>query len=370
MPRKVMLIAGARPNFMKIAPVHRALASRGDVEVSLVHTGQHYDAAMSQLFFEQLGIPTPDMNLEVGSASHAVQTAQILERFEAVVLEQRPDLVVVVGDVNSTAACGMVAKKIPGIGLAHVEAGLRSFDRSMPEEINRLVTDALSDLLFTSEKSGDRNLAAEGVPRERILFVGNVMIDTLRRHLDRARETRALEAQGVEPAGYGLLTLHRPSNVDDPAVFDPLFQAIADTAAELPIVFPVHPRTRPALERWTRQHGEAALRQLRPVPPMGYLEFLHLMSEARILLTDSGGIQEESTVLEVPCLTLRENTERPATVDEGTNLLIGRDPDRLRQEAAKILRGEGKRGRIPEGWDGRAAERITEAILGWDGSLR
>lgn len=370
MTRRVMLVAGARPNFMKIAPVHRALMARSDLEVSLVHTGQHYDAAMSQLFFEQLGIPAPDINLEVGSASHAVQTAQILERFERVVLERRPDLVVVVGDVNSTAACGMVAKKIPGVGLAHVEAGLRSFDRSMPEEINRLVTDALSDLLFTSESSGNRNLDAEGAPPERVHFVGNVMIDTLRRHLEAAREAGALQAQGVPPGGYGLLTLHRPANVDDPATFDPLFEAITDVAAELPVVFPVHPRTRPALERWIRERGEAALGQLRPVPPLGYLEFLHLMAEARMLLTDSGGIQEESTVLGIPCLTLRENTERPATVDEGTNTLVGRDPDKLRTEAARILAGEGKLGRTPEGWDGRAAERIAEAIGGWDGTMR
>jgi UDP-N-acetylglucosamine 2-epimerase (non-hydrolysing) len=370
MPFKVMLVAGARPNFMKIAPVHQALAGRDGIEVSLIHTGQHYDAAMSQLFFEQLGIPAPDMNLEVGSASHAVQTAQILERFERVVLERKPDLVVVVGDVNSTAACGLVSKKLPRVGLAHVEAGLRSFDRTMPEEINRLVTDALSDLLFTSERSGDRNLRAEGVPQRCVHFVGNVMIDTLRRQLDRARETGALAAQGVEPGAFGLLTLHRPSNVDDPRVFDPLFTAIAGIARKLPIVFPVHPRTRPALERWIRERGEAALGQLRPVPPLGYLEFLHLMSEARLLLTDSGGIQEESTVLGVPCLTLRENTERPATVEEGTNQLVGSDPERLTAGAEAILDGRGKRGRIPEGWDGHAAERIADLIAGWDGTRR
>jgi UDP-N-acetylglucosamine 2-epimerase (non-hydrolysing) len=370
MPLKVMLVAGARPNFMKIAPVHRALARRPEAEVSLIHTGQHYDSAMSQLFFEQLGIPAPDMNLEVGSASHALQTAQILERFERVVLERKPDLVVVVGDVNSTAACGLVAKKIRGVGLAHVEAGLRSFDRTMPEEINRLVTDALSDLLFTSERSGERNLLAEGVPERCIHFAGNVMIDTLRAHLDRARETGALAAQGVRPGEYALLTLHRPSNVDDPAVFDPLFAAIAGIARRLPVVFPVHPRTRPALERWIRERGEAALEQLRPVPPLGYLEFLHLMSEARLLMTDSGGIQEESTVLGIPCLTLRENTERPATVEEGTNLLVGTDPGRLTSEAGRILAGEGKQGRVPEGWDGHAAERIADFVAGWDGSMR
>lgn len=370
MSRRIMLVAGARPNFMKIAPVYRALSSKSGLEVSLVHTGQHYDAAMSQLFFDQLGIPQPDVNLEVGSASHAVQTAQIMERFERVCLEARPDVVVVVGDVNSTAACGLVAKKLPAIALAHVEAGLRSHDRRMPEEINRLVTDALSDLLFTSERSGDRHLQAEGIPGDRIHFVGNVMIDTLRNHLDRARKAGALEAMGLTPGAYGLMTLHRPSNVDDPRVFDPLFEAITDVAHRLPILFPVHPRTRPAIERFVRERGKDALGRLRVVDPLGYLEFLQLMSEARLVLTDSGGIQEETTVLGVPCLTLRENTERPATVDEGTNTLVGRDGDALRREAARILEGGGKSGRIPEGWDGHAAERIADFLAGWDGSVR
>ncbi len=365
---KILLVAGARPNFMKIAPLHRALASRPGVEVVLCHTGQHYDAAMSRLFFEQLGIPAPDINLDVGSGTHAQQTAEIMKRFEPVLLERKPDVVVVVGDVNSTAACSFVAKKLPGVGLAHVEAGLRSFDRGMPEEINRLVTDALSDLLFTSEASGERNLLAEGVPAERIVFVGNVMIDTLETHRARARETGAVAARGLAPGGYALLTLHRPSNVDDPRRFDPLMDALAEIAAALPIVFPVHPRTRGALDRWTAAHGPVP--GLRVEAPLGYLEFLHLMSESRMVLTDSGGVQEETTVLGIPCLTMRENTERPVTVDIGTNILVGSDPARLLHEAREVFAGRGKHGGIPPGWDGGAAVRIADALTAWNGSLR
>ncbi|RMF76081.1 MAG: UDP-N-acetylglucosamine 2-epimerase (non-hydrolyzing) [Acidobacteria bacterium] len=367
--RRVMLVAGARPNFMKIAPVHRALAARSSIETVLVHTGQHYDEAMSRLFFDQLGIPEPEINLEVGSASHALQTAEIMRRFEPVVLDRRPDLVVVVGDVNSTAACALVAKKIPGVGLAHVEAGLRSFDRSMPEEINRLVTDALSDLLFTSEPSGARNLRREGVDPRHVHFVGNVMIDTLEAHLPRARQTGAVEAFGLAAGGYVLVTMHRPANVDDAAVFDPLMDALARLAADRPVVFPVHPRTRPALDRWrgARQELPAGLRL---VDPLGYLEFLDLMAHAQLVLTDSGGVQEETTALGVPCLTLRPNTERPVTVDEGTNELVGQDADRLLRRARAILAGEVPRGRRPALWDGRAAERIADVIEGWDGTPR
>ncbi len=364
-----MLIAGARPNFMKIAAVHRALAARGAFDVSLVHTGQHYDAAMSRLFFDELGIPEPDINLEVGSASHAVQTAEIMKRFEPVVLERRPDLVVVVGDVNSTAACAMVAKKIHGVGLAHVEAGLRSFDRTMPEEINRLVTDALSDLLFTSEPSGDRNLLAEGIPGERIVYVGNVMIDTLKAHLSRAAETRAIERLGLTAGNYALMTLHRPSNVDDLPVFRALMDAVADVAERLPVVFPVHPRTRETLEAWGAARGGLPP-GLVALAPLGYLDFLQLMTGARLLLTDSGGVQEETTALGIPCLTLRRNTERPVTVEVGTNLLVGQDPERLRQAAMEILEGRNRRGALPPGWDGRAAERIADTLERWDRRLR
>jgi UDP-N-acetylglucosamine 2-epimerase (non-hydrolysing) len=366
---KVMLVAGARPNFMKIAPLHRALRGKSGVEVLLCHTGQHYDAAMSDLFFRQLGIPEPEINLEVGSGSHAQQTAEIMRRFEPVVAERRPDLVVVVGDVNSTAACSLVAKKIPGVGLAHVEAGLRSFDRTMPEEINRLVTDALSDLLYTSERSGDRHLLAEGIPADRIRFAGNVMIDTLLTHRERARQTGAVASRGLAAGGYALVTLHRPSNVDDPRFFDPLLDAIAQISRALPVVFPVHPRTRGALDRWAAAHGGLPA-TIRPEPPVGYLEFLHLMSEARLVMTDSGGVQEETTVLGVPCFTLRENTERPVTVEVGTNTMVGQDPSALLAAVGEALAGRPRKGAIPEGWDGRAAERIASDIAAWDRRLR
>lgn len=366
---KIALVAGARPNFMKIAPVHRALRRNPRFELLLVHTGQHYDPAMSQLFFEQLGIPHPDINLDVGSGSHAIQTAEIMRRFEAVVIDQRPDLVLVVGDVNSTAACALVTKKFSGIGVAHVEAGLRSFDRSMPEEINRLVTDTLSDLLYTSERTGDRNLLAEGIPADRIVFVGNVMIDTLRAQLPNASATGTVAAQQLPPHGYALVTLHRPANVDDEAVFVPLMDLLASTATRLPVIFPVHPRTRPAIEAWAGRRGGLP-HALKVVPPQGYLEFLDLMSQARLVLTDSGGVQEETTVLGIPCLTMRDNTERPVTVSEGTNRLVGRDPRRIEQAIAELLASGGKRGRIPEGWDGQAAERIAAHLAGWSGGWR
>jgi UDP-N-acetylglucosamine 2-epimerase (non-hydrolysing) len=368
MSLRVMLVAGARPNFIKIAPLHAALSAAG-IPATLVHTGQHYDAAMSELFFRQLGIPEPDVNLEVGSASHAVQTAEIMRRFEPVLEDGRPDVVVVVGDVNSTVACGLVAKKTPGVALAHVEAGLRSGDRTMPEEVNRIVTDAISDLLFVSERSGERNLLAEGTPPERIVFAGNVMIDTLLAHMDRARATAAVAAHGLEPGGYAVLTLHRPANVDDPAVFGPLMDAVADVASRLPVLFPTHPRTRGPLGSWAAARGGTPT-GVRVVDPLGYLEFLHLMAGARIVLTDSGGIQEETTVLGVPCLTLRDTTERPATVEEGTNRVVGTDPAAVRAAAEQILDGAAPTGRIPEGWDGRAAVRIAAALAAWDGTLR
>ncbi|MFN7966304.1 MAG: UDP-N-acetylglucosamine 2-epimerase (non-hydrolyzing) [Acidobacteriota bacterium] len=365
---KIVLVAGARPNFMKIAPVHRALKEAGH-RLVLVHTGQHYDAAMSQLFFDQLGIPHPDENLEVGSGSHAVQTAEIMRRFEPLLLSHAPDLVMVVGDVNSTAACAMVAKKLPRIGVAHVEAGLRSFDRTMPEEINRLVTDALSDLLYTSERAGDVNLRAEGIPPERIVFAGNVMIDTLRTHLPGAQSTGAVTRHGLTARQYGLVTLHRPANVDDPQVFRPLMDLLGQVSVSMPILFPVHPRTRPAIDAWGAERGGLPV-GLKIVAPLGYLEFLHLMSEARLVLTDSGGVQEETTVLGVPCLTMRENTERPVTVTEGTNTLVGRDPARIRIEIDAVLDGRAKVGRVPEGWDGNAAARIAEHLSRWDRVLR
>lgn len=366
---KILLVAGARPNFMKIAPVMRALRKISRFDVKLVHTGQHYDHKMSDSFFEELGIPEPDINLGVGSASHAQQTAEIMRRFEEVMVAEKPRLVVVVGDVNSTAACTMVAKKFPGVGVAHVEAGLRSNDRSMPEEVNRLVTDALSDLLFASEKCGEVNLEAEGVPKKYIHFVGNVMIDTLRQQLPRARENGTLAELGVEAKGYALLTLHRPATVDHPEIFEPIMDAVVELARELPFLFPVHPRTRPALEAWAMGKDLDDL-NIKLLGPATYLQFLHLMSEARMMLTDSGGVQEETTVLGVPCLTLRDNTERPATIVEGTNVLVGRDPRMIVLHGKRVLSGEYRRGVIPEGWDGMAAERIAKVIERWDGGLR
>ncbi len=358
MNRRILLIAGARPNFIKIAPVHKALSAVPGFDVKIIHTGQHYDREMSHLFFDQLGIPEPDINLGVGSGTHAEQTAQIMRSFEKVVLDESPDMVMVVGDVNSTVACSLVAKKFQGIDVAHVEAGLRSNDRTMPEEINRLVTDAISDILFTSERSGDRHLRAEGVPDEKIVFVGNVMIDTLQHHLERARETGTVAELGLKERGYGLLTLHRPANVDDPTVFAPMMEAISRISESLPLVFPIHPRTRAPYERWCADRGSRPP-GIRVQEPLGYLEFMHLTSSSSLVLTDSGGIQEETTVLGIPCLTLRDNTERPVTVDEGSNILVGRDPEAILSAATETLAGRGKKGSVPEGWDGRAAERIA-----------
>jgi UDP-N-acetylglucosamine 2-epimerase (non-hydrolysing) len=322
---------------------------------------------MSDLFFRQLGIPEPDLNLGVGSGSHALQTAEIMKGFEPVLLEHRPDAVLVVGDVNSTIACGLVAVKL-GIALLHVEAGLRSFDRSMPEEINRILTDSVSDLLFTTEPSANENLAREGVAGSRVHFVGNVMIDTLFRYRERAAASTILPRLGVEPGGYAALTLHRPSNVDDSAALGRLLDAVARIQAETPVVFPVHPRTQGRLaELGGRRPAMPGLILSDPLP---YLEFVQLMANARCVLTDSGGIQEETTYLNVPCFTLRDNTERPVTIRAGTNTLLGLDPrrigeipDLLRERAAA---GDGsKKSRTPELWDGRAAERIAEVLAGW-----
>jgi len=361
MSKKVIEIAGARPNFVKIASIARAMGRSRVLEPLLVHTGQHYDEAMSRVFFDELGIPRPDINLEVGSASHAVQTAEIMKRFEEVVVRERPDLVLVVGDVNSTIACALVSVKL-GVPVAHVEAGLRSFDRTMPEEINRVLTDAISSFLLTSEPSAEVNLRREGIPPERIFFVGNCMIDTLLEHRDRAARSAVLGDLGIAAKGYALVTLHRPSNVDDASTFAGILRALAEIAGRLPVVFPVHPRTR----KKAAAFGLADLLErapgLRVLDPIGYLDFLCLTANARIVLTDSGGIQEETTVLGVPCLTLRRNTERPVTVEEGTNRLVGPDPRAILREAARILDGEVPRGWIPALWDGKAADRII-AIL-------
>ncbi|MEZ4414465.1 MAG: UDP-N-acetylglucosamine 2-epimerase (non-hydrolyzing) [Gemmatimonadota bacterium] len=354
----IIHVAGARPNFMKIAPIVDAFAREGTLRQTLVHTGQHYDSAMSHIFFDELGIPRPDVDLGVGSASHAVQTARIMIEFEKVVLDSHPDLVLVVGDVNSTVACALVAAKL-GVPVAHVEAGLRSFDWGMPEEINRVVTDRLSDLLFTTEESGNHNLRAEGVPDERIHFVGNVMIDTLLAHRDRALATGIVQQLGVKPGSYGVVTLHRPSNVDSLETLGPIAEALAHIAKKRPILFPAHPRTRANLERFGLME---ALGDVRILAPLGYLEFLGLTAQAGFVLTDSGGIQEETTVLGVPCLTARPNTERPVTVTEGTNRLIEPTRDAILDAVASLENAPVGGGRQPPLWDGHAAERIVDVV--------
>jgi UDP-N-acetylglucosamine 2-epimerase (non-hydrolysing) len=354
---QVLHVVGARPNFMKAAPLLRVLRSRGVVQI-LVHTGQHYSANMSEVFFSQLSIPAPDVNLGVGSGSHACQTAEVMVRFEPVVLDHKPDIVLVYGDVNSTAAAALVCAKI-GVPVGHVEAGLRSFDRTMPEEINRLITDQISDLLFTPSADADVNLQREGISVEKIHRVGNIMIDSLVQLLAASRQC----AKNGFPERYALVTLHRPSNVDDNQVLKNILEALLEINEELPIVFPVHPRTRQRIADFGID--VSALHLMDPIP---YIEFLALESRATVVVTDSGGIQEETTFLNVPCLTLRDNTERPITTTLGTNVLVGRDNVKLRQEMTKILQGKAKKGTVPPLWDGRAAERIANVLEGQSGT--
>jgi len=355
----LLFVAGARPNFVKIAPLMRAASRYSDIDAQLVHTGQHYDKAMSEAFFDDLDIPRPNVNLDVGSGSHAVQTAEVMKRFEQVVLGQPVDLVVVVGDVNSTLACALTAVKL-GISVAHVEAGLRSFDRSMPEEINRMLTDRISDYCFTTEPSAEQNLLREGVEAHRIFAVGNVMVDSLLFFLEKSSTSDILARLGLpgHRHGYALLTLHRPVNVDNDGDLRRMLEALNELAASIPIVFPAHPRTRLQMEK----NGVGLSSRIRVIEPLGYLDFMHLMHKARMVLTDSGGIQEETTVLGVPCLTLRESTERPITISTGTNRLVGSDPKEILAQARLILSGAVPQGSVPELWDGRAAERIL-AIL-------
>lgn len=352
---------------MKIAPIVAAARAGGAIEAVLVHTGQHYDPAMNDRFFEDLRIPRPDINLEVGSASHATQTAEIMRRFEPVLIDQQPAAILVVGDVNSTIACALVAAK-EGVPVMHVEAGLRSFDRTMPEEINRVLTDQISDLLFTTERGARDNLVREGIDEGRIHFVGNVMIDSVLGNLERAAPAEAtLAAAGLalprsaSHAGHAVLTLHRPSNVDDAGVLADLLGTLREIADSVPVVFPLHPRTRARIGEFGLQ-GLIDHPGICVMPPVGYLEMLGLVRDARVVLTDSGGLQEETTALGIPCLTLRENTERPITVEEGTNLVVGRDPGRILSAFRDILATGGKSGRIPEHWDGRAAGRIVAVL--------
>ena len=364
-------MVGARPNFMKIAPIVAELERFPDVEHCLVHSGQHYDDLLSGNFFDELHLPKPDVNLQVGSSSHAVQTAEVMKRLEPVLVDFKPDLVIVVGDVNSTLASALTAAKL-GIKVAHVEAGLRSFDMSMPEEINRKLTDAISDLLFATEQSAVTNLRTEGVPADRIFLVGNVMIDTLIQHRAVAAESRILEQLGLRQDGsgvvpYGVLTFHRPSNVDDKTTLEGILGAIEEVAHDLPILFPVHPRTRKTIERFglnqylTADSGPK--KGIVAIEPLGYLDLLCVNNNARLVLTDSGGIQEETTALGVPCLTLRNNTERPATVEHGTNQVVGVDPRRIIATARQVLSSSGAARKCPPLWDGKSASRIVDILI-------
>jgi UDP-N-acetylglucosamine 2-epimerase (non-hydrolysing) len=355
---KIVIVVGARPNLVKIAPLIAEMHRFLDIEPVLVHTGQHYDDNMSKVFFQELGIPQPDHNLGVGSGSHTWQTAQVMLALEPLLQELSPNLVLVVGDVNSTVAAALVAAKLC-IPLAHVEAGLRSHDRTMPEEINRVVTDTLAGYLFTTERSANENLRREGIPDDRIFFVGNVMIDTLLGHCERAEALGMPARYGVPANGYALLTLHRPSNVDVPEVLSGILDALDSLQTWLPVLFPAHPRTLGRLAEAGLLERAQAMPNLRLMEPLGYLEFLGLMAQTRLVLTDSGGIQEETSILGVPCLTLRENTERPVTISEGTNELVGTSPERIIAAASRVMDGGVKGGRHPELWDGRAAERIV-----------
>ncbi|MDT8444998.1 MAG: UDP-N-acetylglucosamine 2-epimerase (non-hydrolyzing) [Desulfuromonadales bacterium] len=363
---KIINVVGARPNFMKMAPIIEAMSRHPDqIEHLLVHTGQHYDQKMSKAFFDDLGMPKPDIDLGVGSGSQAEQTGRIMMAFERVCEKEQPDLVIVVGDVNSTMACTITAKKL-GIQVAHVEAGLRSRDMSMPEEINRLCTDVLCDHLYTTDRIAGENLRQEGVGQERIHFVGNVMIDTLLKHRQMAAQLDLREKLGLKPGAYATLTLHRPSNVDDREVLQGILEALREISVELPIIFPIHPRTRKMVDQFNLEHyfnqGDK-VDGIWLTEPLGYLEFLHLNMQARLVLTDSGGLQEETTVLGVPCITMRNNTERPITCEVGTNVMVGNRPEAIISSARNILNGQLKVGRIPEKWDGHAAERIVDHIL-------
>ena len=360
-PLRVVNVVGARPNFVKIASVMKAYGANDSIEPILVHTGQHYEQALSDVFFRDLAIPAPDLNLGVGSASHAVQTAEIIKAFETVVIERRPDAVLVVGDVNSTIACGLVAVKL-GTPVVHVEAGLRSRDRSMPEEINRVLTDAVSDLLFCTEQAGVDNLAREGIDADKVFLVGNVMVDTLLAHRERAEDSAVLERLGLGAGNYAVMTLHRPSNVDDALALARILDAADAVQDVLPLVIPMHPRLVAGLAAAGLDGRLRAMPGVRPTSPLGYLDFLKLMADAKVVLTDSGGIQEETTILGVPCLTLRDNTERPVTVDMGTNQLVGNNPARILATFHDVLANP-RRGGIPPLWDGKSAGRIVDKLV-------
>jgi len=359
---KIINVVGARPNFMKIAPLMSEYKKHADITPLLVHTGQHYDEKMSDLFFKQLGIPEPDIDLEVGSGSHAHQTAEIMKAFEPVMLEHQPDVVLVVGDVNSTIACGLVAVKLEA-KLVHVEAGLRSGDRGMPEEINRVLTDSISDMLFCTEQSGVDNLLLEGVAEEKVHLVGHVMIDTLLKNLEKAGKSTIideLKGQGrLDGQGFAVLTLHRPSNVDDPKSFSSILDGLEVVQLEMPVVFPIHPRTKKNLHTFGLEERIDGMTNLHLLDPIGYLDFLKLQSSATVVLTDSGGIQEETTALKIPCITLRNNTERPVTAEIGSNQITGTDPEKIVSAYRNAVNGNWRKPQVPPLWDGKAAERIV-----------
>lgn len=362
---KVINVAGARPNFMKVAPIVAAMKRRAhEFQSILVHTGQHYDAAMSDAFFRDLEMDEPDVDLGVGSASHAVQTAGVIQAFEPYVIHEKPDWVVVVGDVNSTVACALVCAKL-GVKVAHVEAGLRSRDRRMPEEINRVLTDQIAELLLTPSLDGNENLRAEGIPEERIRFVGNIMIDSLLGNMERAKKSTVLSKLNVSAGSYAVLTLHRPSNVDDQGSLARILDALEKIAERVPILFPAHPRTRRMIDELGLSERVEKIGGLRLFDPVGYLDFLNLLMNSRLVLTDSGGIQEETTVLGIPCITLRENTERPITVEMGTNMIAGTDTAKIIEAAERALAKplDKSAARVPPLWDGKTADRILDALL-------
>lgn len=356
-----MLVAGARPNFMKIAPICEVLEKK-DVDYSVVHTGQHYDENMSKVFFDQLGIPRPDINLNVGSQSHALQTANIMIGFEKVLKKYTPDIVVVVGDVNSTIACSLVATKMH-IPVAHVEAGLRSFNMDMPEEINRVLTDHISQYLFTSCKDANENLLREGIDKSKIFFVGNVMIDTLMKFKELSKKSNILHDHNLKKKDYAVLTMHRPSNVDSFENLSLLIDALDEIQKQIEVIYPVHPRTKKRIIDFGFEKRIRDMNNFKMVEPMGYIDFLHLMDNARFVITDSGGIQEETTILGIPCLTIREETERPVTISEGTNVIVGRERRKILEVTSKILHNNQKAGLVPSKWDGKASERIVKILI-------
>lgn len=362
--KKIFIVVGARPNFMKAAPLWREIKQYPEFQPVLIHTGQHYDHAMSDSFIQELDLPRPDIFLGVGSGTHAEQTARIMIKFEKVLYHDEADLVVVVGDVNSTIACALTAAKLC-VPVAHVEAGLRSFDRSMPEEINRILTDRISDMLFTTCEDADHNLRNEGIPQEKIFFVGNLMIDSLLHYLNKVKDRNVWDRFDLDQAAisnrYALLTLHRPVNVDDPDMLQRIFRALGEAAEAIPVLFPIHPRTAKSIEKYELQ-AIFANRNILPIPPLSYLDFLALMAKASLVFTDSGGIQEETTILGVPCLTLRKNTERPITITQGTNRLVGNDLESLKKYTQEALKPKDTVSMIPRYWDGKAAGRIIKIL--------